>query len=164
MLNDTHSKRTLDQLDRNNNQNITFTEEALSIESKKLDKTHHKKKKRLLLETPSSTTLMSLDCQNQIRFWFSRCKEWKHARRNGWNHKKHMILFTQEPMIWLKIVKNIRDTLPVQRPLTLALFWGKTDETLMNQGQISVPKFVIFTSNRILVLLIMEILMSHLEI
>ena len=75
MLNDTHSKRTLDQLDRNNNQNITFTEEALSIESKKLDKTHHKKKKRLLLETPSSTTLMSLDCQNQIRFWFSRCKE-----------------------------------------------------------------------------------------
>ena len=46
------------------------------------------------------------------------------------------------------------------RSLSLALFYGKTDETSMSRGHILMPNFVIFTSKITLVLLIMEILMK----
>ena len=49
MLSNTHRKGTSHQCDKNNNQNITFTTEALNNENKKLDKTHHEKKKATVI-------------------------------------------------------------------------------------------------------------------
>ena len=49
MLNKTYRKGTSQEWDRNSNQNIAFTEEALNNENKNSDKTHHKKKKAIVI-------------------------------------------------------------------------------------------------------------------
>ena len=50
MLNNTYKKMASHQWNRNNSQNIIFTEEALNNENEKFDKTHYREKKVIVIK------------------------------------------------------------------------------------------------------------------
>ena len=59
-----------------------------------------------------------------------------------------------------KIVKKIRDTLPATKVAFSSIVLRKDRQNINESGKISKPNFEMFTSKRILVLSLMEILMK----